>query len=803
MIQSETFELVKVLSNPDASGAILLLEIDVQNIQVEKVDKFLSVNTIEGKVYKVSLNGQKDLYNLANKMTVECAPHSENIDYTNSSYFSHGQENGVNCKFVFNIKEFYDNIKNTEIQSSLDEPLGYALQNVTGEQFLKITIYNEDKSTPMLIYNIPILLRVPQGLLDFNINAQDITAAIDNTGMKFNINGLKIINGGFSVIKETQDRGEEELLTFNNGELKIVGNGTFTGEIVANRGKIANFTIEENSLSTKDLQIWSSYRDAQGVEVPSKIQVKNIDIGSGAHIEEYIQLGSGYIRNPNLASNSSRIFIETLSDQGQTTFYLTDAGVIKLGPTENSCIILNGVDSSIRGKNWSITPDFASFSNVEVSGVINTAVFNQSSIQNIGSTMIFQDSAKINSDFLNTTDYFQVENNALTLNIGDLVQLSNLDNGQPIIVRVVEIFQNNYYVELAEDASGSEERLKELLNSPDTIITVLGVSGDTIFSVSASNKFNSKPYLHANALSLAEIQEREGQVSYQKKLVLGNLSGIQYAETALSGYGLYCENVYLNGQLVGRAGQTGNYCYAGISTINNIKSSYFDNEDIIFWAGARTLNPTPNSDDIPFYITTNGNLYASSGVFKGSLITDATITASSLKAAAIYPLDSESASLKIFNTNKERGGISFREDDGIDGIETLNISTSGFVAKGKTFIDLSKNNEIDISASTLMSKTVNLENRIFINSTGIKTLSLNDEILDLENFIFGLSFTDVGFRLEDRTGGSLNYDKNKNIFEIQKADFKAAQNVFYGEKMRYQKVVIEGEEIGYDLYIDG
>lgn len=801
MIQSETFELVKVLSNPDASGAILLLEIDVQNIQVEKVDKYLSTNTIEGKVYKVSLSGQKDLYNLTNKMAIECAPRSENIEYTDSPYFTYEQENGVNCKFVFNIKEFYDNIKNTAIESSLDDPLGYALQNVTGEQFVKITIYNEDGTTPMLIYNIPILLRVPQGLLDFNINAQDISAAIDNTGMKFNINGLKIINGGFSVVKSVQGQEDEEVLSFNNGQLKIEGSGSFTGEITANKGTIANFTIEQNSLSTEDLILQSSYIDAQGVKVPSKILVKNIDIGSGAYIEEYIQLGNGYIRNPNLSSNSSRLFIETLNDQNQSTFSLTDRGVIKLGPLEDSRIILNGTDSTIRGKNWLISPEFASFSNVEVSGVINTAVFNQSSIQNVGSTMIFQDSAKIDSNFVNDKGYFQVENNALTINVGDLVQLSNLDNGLPIIARVIRISQNRHYVELV-DASGSEDRLNEMLNSPDTIITVLGVSGDTIFSISASNRFNSKPYLHANALSLAEILEEEGQVSYQKKLVLGNLSGIQYAETSLSGYGLYCENVYLNGQLVGRAGQPGNYYYAGISTINNIKSSYFNNEDIIFWAGAKSLNPTPNSDDIPFYITTNGNLYASSGVFKGSLITDATITASSLKAAAIYPLDAESASLKIFNTNREKGGISFREDDGYEGIETLNLSSSGFTANGKTFVDLSQENGVNISASTFTGKIVNLGNKIFVNDRGLSFLDSNTEILDLENFNYGLFFTDVGFELKDRTGSNFNYNKNKGYFEVQNADFKIEQSIFYGEKMRYQKVIIEEEEVGYDLYID-
>ena len=116
--------------------------------------------------------------------------------------------------------------------------------------------------------------------------------------------------------------------------------------------------------------------------------------------------------------------------------------------------------------------------------------------------------------------------------------------------------------------------------------------------------------------------------------------------------------------------------------------------------------------------------------------------------------------------------------------------------------DLSQEDEVDISASTFTGKIVNLENKIFVNDQGLSFLDSNTEILDLENFNYGLFFTDIGFELKDRTGGNFNYNKNKGYFEVQNTDFKIKQSIFYGEKMRYQKVIIEEKEVGYDLYID-
>ena len=49
----------------------------------------------------------------------------------------------------------------------------------------------------------------------------------------------------------------------------------------------------------------------------------------------------------------------------------------------------------IKGTNWSILPDRASFKNISVSGEIETAVFKNNSIQAAGGVMVFRPSYKI------------------------------------------------------------------------------------------------------------------------------------------------------------------------------------------------------------------------------------------------------------------------------------------------------------------------------------------------------------------------------------------------------------------------
>ena len=76
-----------------------------------------------------------------------------------------------------------------------------------------------------------------------------------------------------------------------------------------------------------------------------QIDAENINLGIGAHINKYIQLGEARLWNP-----------EDTDAKGK----LLEAGAIKLSQTGNlqlGNIILDGESSKIFGTSFSITPD--------------------------------------------------------------------------------------------------------------------------------------------------------------------------------------------------------------------------------------------------------------------------------------------------------------------------------------------------------------------------------------------------------------------------------------------------------------
>jgi hypothetical protein len=65
--------------------------------------------------------------------------------------------------------------------------------------------------------------------------------------------------------------------------------------------------------------------------------------------------------------------------------------------------------------------------------------------------------------------------------------------------------------------------------------------------------------------------------------------------------------------------------------------------------------------------------------------------------------------IDYLTTNKENGGISFRNKTEEQEIETLNLSTLGFTSNGKTFVDLSVVNEVILSSSSLFTNLINIK----------------------------------------------------------------------------------------------
>jgi hypothetical protein len=162
----------------------------------------------------------------------------------------------------------------------------------------------------------------------------------------------------------------------------------------------------------------------------------------------------------------------------------------------------------------------------------------------------------------------------------------------------------------------------------------------------AINSSDSSTSVAPHAISIFKniFTAENGLIKHTKEpvIVLGEMSGEGYG--GLKGYGLYADNVYLKGSLISEGEVDGKTFYSGMNTKSKIKMpegesgiDFFPGKDkgeILFWAGAKT-NHGSDIANAPFKVDSYGNLYAGSGFFNGTIISNASITAARIKAAVI------------------------------------------------------------------------------------------------------------------------------------------------------------------------
>lgn len=284
------------------------------------------------------------------------------------------------------------------------------------------------------------------------------------------------------------------------------------------------------------------------------------------------------------------------------------------------------------------------------------------------------------------------------------------------------------------------------------------------------------------------------------RIKLGKMSAEDTLTNGLEGYGLYADNVYLNGSLVLKdKDESGKIIgYSGINTKNKIQEneSYFnDPGKIIIWAGAKGSE----NDEIqaaPFRVDSNGNLYAGQGYFIGSILTEATIEAARIKTAILEGSNSELPALRIINTKLEngKGGVSFgygiynESSKEIEGyIETLRITSLGLEVKNSNFISIEETTG-NVSFNTFASS---------INSTYIEIK--NDQIQWFKKDNYGNLQTlqkicniNGELRLGNSNGNNYLYiqESNTEIGLSEKTNFN------FGSKMTYKYT-----DNGYELYV--
>lgn len=708
----------------------------------------------------------------------------------------------------------------------------YKIFNFMGQE-----VNQPNEKDLLAIKPIPFEFGTNEDMAKFALTASSINAAVQNTKLEFNIEGLKIIEGGLKIVNSS----DESLLEYDedNQVLKIIGNGTFTGTVHAekgsftgdviaetlqsNTGHIGGFLIEDGGLYSEDNITYSYFNTEDIGPLKNKhyyylddnneyvlfsdenfepgvtyyernvfssirligktgqIDAEKINLGTGARINKYIKLGDAILWNPSDTEANGRLL-----DAG--AIELSQDGILQLGD-----IKLDGTTSKINGSNWTITPDSAEFKNINVSGKISTVVFEKNHVQSVGGSMIFKPSYSVES-------YENIEND---------VQLT-LDNK-------FDGANDNNILLVSEDGSAQNYKISNVSSNIVTIsglnvtskpasLIDLGQVGDIIIGINSNTSGNN--YIKGRGLTITKIIGGNNIVPNSPQVFIGDLNSIGY-----TGYGLYSENVYLTGSLTTKVSTESGSTYAGVNTLNGASATKFtaeeagtisDTSKIVFWAGSASTAV----DDIeasPFQVTEQGSLYAAQGRFEGAIISKSIIKGTDIYAARIHGQSVDGTnSLTFYDASK---GIVFKKGDwdgvGVDNsTEVFSIGKGGLSLKDKYFIEIVDGangvdreikfigNEIQVSEYfTDKGKSCFLhlkDNKIYGSH-----ISENAQEQFYANITLGSE--KISFGLGENTE---EFIINSNEIQLNKGTVKMDKMVLFGEQLKYEQV-----SNGYNLYV--
>ena len=460
-----------------------------------------------------------------------------------------------------------------------------------------------------------------------------------------------------------------------SGELQGA-TGVFTGSITAQSGTIGGFEISNDKLSSiKKGDDEKSYIVLDGTN--GKITAENIELGNGAEVRDQISFEGAdgtvaYLQNPTL-HNGVVLSAEDIK--------LRTNGVLEFGDIK---IFGDKTNPTIKSSLWTIDKDKAVFNNVIAQGgTIENVVFKNSTVQGAGGIMFFKPSYSGTSiSSTDTETVFIVEE--IGLKVGDHV----IVNGQEGNVTAVEQ-ETNITISGVKFEKDKTVTIIKLYNN-SLVDGKINLTDNLLIGVNSLRAEQSQDgtvgknedcHLFRGGLTVTlptvvteaiGTGETKTVVKYPNKpnLFIGDL----YPITGKPGYGLYGDNVYLNGTLTTKVKSDNSPTYAGVNTIDgyNVDENLFKDKDasqkIVFWAGSIGEDQL-SVQKAPFQVTDKGNLYAKAGTFTDSVFSNSKIEGSKIYGADIYTAsihgwtgtseNGDSGALNIYNTSK---GIIFKEE---------------------------------------------------------------------------------------------------------------------------------------------
>ena len=681
-----------------------------------------------------------------------------------------------------------------------------------------------------------------------SIKAEGIVASMQDTKISFDANGLSILNGNFEILKSRSGQEADRLLYAENGNLALRGHiyadggyfkgelqaasgtftgaleaasgsfkgtldaasGTFAGDISAATGIIGGFQIEDGRLTSINEGIPNIILDG----INGHIEANNITLGTGAVIKEYIKIGEQVELRKVATSNDS--FIRVMDNTNEILALKAD-GTMRIGNGDNT-IILSGTDGSIMSQNyndglgWKISNTNSIFNDVTVKGSIRASVLEYGETQAIGGALLVRPSTRILAA--------EKSGNNTVLFLEEVKGFNQEDYCR--IDSKVEELKHEYYQIISVDINNKKITVSG--NAIDSIgkpIVNFGQNGDNIgITINGST---DDSFCAPQSISVFEF-DLDTKLAIPR-VILGKLPNENSIYGYAAGtYGLYAENVLLKGSLVTQSKtEESGVMYSGISTVYSggavpksnklsAKITGHNPSEILLWAGAEDT-ATAAIEDAKFFVDRNGNMYAGSGYFEGTIITDATITASAIETATIHGSGNKPA-LKIEDAAK---GIYFtakNEKTGLDDV-IFEVNKDSIIANVSNF---SFNNSFTIGNNG----SLTVPNLYVIGDNTITTVSdeIVPKIIMLDNQ--KISYVE-NFNQSERSGlvkGYIDFSTNLTfspdginqtmLVSNQEVRIKGnntslyiENSVKYGEIIEYKPVQdAEGNLIGYDLYIE-
>lgn len=729
-----------------------------------------------------------------------------------------------------------------------------ASQLLNSECILKIsyTHYEENEAKEQR-FNLVEFLNVRYGMnkdmAQLSVKANGIVASMQDSKLVFDANGLLVQNGSF-VIKDSEGNN---LLYSDNGNLALKGNvyaedgyfkgklegasgtfagelvaasgtfsgkleaatGSFSGDISAASGTIGGFKIDATRLISTDNE------DNPSIILDGKdgsIEAENIILGTGAQIKEYIKIGDQV--ELRRAATSVDSFIKVVNEDSEEILALKADGTISVGYDDNT-IIISGADGSIvsqsfyDGLGWKISNTESVFNDVTVRGSIRASVLEYGETQAIGGALLVRPSSRILEAQLSGTNTLLTLEETRGFNIGDYCRI-DVQTQNSLEHRFFEIIAiQDKVITVSGNASGSYGKpivnfgqVNEDKEKNDNVGISINGSTDNSFSTPQSISvfdFNPETKIITPRIVLGKLPNEESIYGY-----------------AAGTYGLYAENVLLKGSLVTQTDTTGTVTYSGISTLYTGADSPTSQRyeqwfgegktgEILLWAGA-TGTTKEEVETSKFFVDRNGNLYAGSGYFKGTIITDATITASAIETAVLRGSNEKPGepALRIEDAAK---GIYFTTTDDDGEVKTVFEVTKDSITANVPNFKFNSNFTVGGNGSLVVPNLYVIGNdtgAVASEESEAQALTFDKHRISYaENFKQNELLGNVKGYIDFVSNLSFSPDGVNEVLELSGQEVRAKTSLYLEDSIKYNnlmeyKPVYDTSEIliGYDLYIE-